>query len=180
MCSDPHKAVVTLRVIDMDNPALAKVLGRDWKSSHLQQVLVEFPGVLLPSFQPTLVALQRMSRHPDVPFAHLLLPGVEEESRETAWPAYATQPGFAFDLGSIARDGNHLYLSRNTAFDPSVLKARTTLDDAQCSALIGALSRDLALMQGPPGTGKSFVAIQAVKILLECRQRARLNPIICV
>lgn len=35
-------------------------------------------------------------------------------------------------------------------------------------------------MQGPPGTGKSFVAVQAVKVLLNSREEAEMNPIICV
>ena len=178
--SDPRKAFVTLRIIDLDNPALVSVLGRDWKLNQTQKVLVEFPGILLPSFQPTLEALQRMSQTPSIPFSHLLLPNCKSNNRQIAWPAYATQPGFAFDMRSITQDGSHLYLSRNNDFDHAALKARTTLDDAQCTSLIGALSCELALMQGPPGTGKSFVAIQAVKVLLECRLRAQLNPIICV
>ena len=178
--SDPSTAFITLRLIDMDNPALVSVLGRDWKSTQIQHVLVEFPGVLLPSFQPTLEALQSMSRDPDVPFSDLLLHDSNMRIGKTAWPAYATQPGFYFDFAPIAAKGDPLRLSRNRAVDTSVLKARTTLDDAQCTALVGALSRNLALMQGPPGTGKSFVAIQVVKVLLESRMRAQMNPIVCV
>ena len=178
--SDPRKAFVTLRIVDMENPALASILGREWRSKPTQQHLVEFPGILLPSFQPTLKALQRMSHAPHIPFSDVLLPDSELDSRCLEWPAYATQPGFAFDLGPITQDAGHLYLSRDRDFDRAALKSRTSLDDAQCNALIGALSRNLALIQGPPGTGKSYVAIQAVKVLLECRLRAELNPIICV
>lgn len=178
--SDQTSAFVTLRLIDMDNPALVGILGRDPRGTHFQHVLVEFPGVLLPSFQPTLLALQAMSRSPDIPFGEILLGDSNTRGDQSAWPPYAHQPGFYFDLSPIAADDMPLRLSRNGTFDMSALKARTTLDDAQCKALVGALSRDLALMQGPPGTGKSFLAIQAVKVLLNCRDRARLNPIICV
>ena len=178
--SNPSKAFVTLRLVDTDNPALVGVLGRDFQSTNVRYVLVEFPGVLLPSFQPTLEALQNMSRDPEVPFADVLLRDTTARTRQIVWPLYANQPGFYFDLGPITTLGEPLRLSRNGEFDVSTLKARTTLDGAQCSALVGALSRDLALIQGPPGTGKSFVAIQVVKILLECRIRAQLNPIVCV
>lgn len=164
--SDPRKATMTLRIIDMRNPALAGVLGRDWKSKETQQILVEFPGILLPSFEPTLKALQRMSQTHKIPFSQLLLPDSDETNTRLIWPAYATQPGFVFNLTSITQDKTDLYLSQDRAFDDATLKSRTTLDAAQCNALIGALSRNLALVQGPPGTGKSYVAVQAVKVLL--------------
>ncbi len=164
----------------MENPSLALVLGRDWKSKRPQQILVEFPGILLPSFAPTLKALQAMSNAPKVPFSNLFLPISDAREQNLTWPAYATQSGFVFDLGSITTDKNNLYLSPDHDFDCADLKSQSTLDDAQVSALIRALSRNLALIQGPPGTGKSYVAIQAVKVLLECRARAELNTIICV
>ena len=178
--SNALEAIITLRVIDMNNPSLAGVLGRDWKSKQSHQVLVEFPGILLPSFEPTLKALQRMSQAHDIPFSDLLLPGSETADGHLLWPAYATQPSFSFDLGCITQDKGHLRLAQGHAFDYNALKAKTSLDNAQAHALIGALSRNLALVQGPPGTGKSYVAVQAVKVLLECRDRAKLGPIICV
>lgn len=42
--------------------------------STARQSLVEFPGVLLPSFQPTLQALQKMSKTLDLPFADIIVP----------------------------------------------------------------------------------------------------------
>ncbi|CAL8575011.1 hypothetical protein XPA_000956 [Xanthoria parietina] len=44
------------------------------KAHKLRQSLVEFPGILLPSFQPTLQALQKMSRTLDLPFAQFIAP----------------------------------------------------------------------------------------------------------
>ena len=176
----PEQATVTLRLIDMGNQDFKQILGRDLAASTVEQVIVEFPGVLLPSFQPTLEALQHMSRHVEVPFSNLLLPNRESDPVQTCWPAYATQPHFAFDLGPIVTEGEPLYLQQNVAFDLNSLKDRSTLDDAQCEALVGALSRNLALVQGPPGTGKSYIAVQAVKVLLKCREEAEMNPIICV
>ena len=176
---DPQRGTVTLRLIDLGNQDLKQMLGR-YDGSNVEQVIVEFPGVLLPSFQPTLEALQHMSSHVEVPFSEMLLPNHEPGPVQTAWPAYATQPQFAFDLGPIVADGEPLYLRQSEKFDFKSLKERSTLDDAQCKALVGALSRNLALIQGPPGTGKSYIAVQAVKVLLERREEAEMNPIICV
>lgn len=176
----PYRGSVTLRLIDMGNQDFKPMLGRDLQTSNVEQVLVEFPGVLLPSFQPTLEALQRMSRRIEVPFSEMLFPNQGPGPVQTSWPAYATQPQFAFDLSPIIAEGEPLYLRQNDAFDFNCLKERSTLDDAQCKALVGALSRNLALVQGPPGTGKSYIAVQAVKVLLHCREKAELNPIICV
>lgn len=177
---NPQRGTITLRLIDMGNQDFRQVLGRDLRRLSVEQVIVEFPGVLLPSFQPTLEALQRMSKHVDIPFSDLLLPKQEPGPVQTSWPAYATQPHFAFNLSPVVTDGEPLYLQQNEAFDFTGLKERSTLDEAQCKALVGALSRNLALVQGPPGTGKSYIAVQAVKILLEGREKAEMNPIICV
>lgn len=177
---NPQRGTITLRLIDMGNQDSKQMLGKDLQRSNVEQVIVEFPGGLLPSFQPTLEALQRMSRHVDIPFSDLLLPKQEPGPVQTSWPAYATQPHFAFNLSPVVTDGEPLYLQHNKPFDFNSLKQRSTLDEAQCKALVGALSRNLALVQGPPGTGKSYIAVQAVKILLECREKVEMNPIICV
>ncbi len=178
--NSPHRGSITLRLIDMGNQDFKQMLGRDLQTSNVEQVLVEFPGVLLPSFQPTLEGLQRMSRRIEVPFSEMLLPNQGPGPVQTSWPAYATQPHFTFDLSPIVAEGQPLYLRQNDVFDFNGLKERSTLDDAQCKALVGALSRNLALVQGPPGTGKSYKAVQAVKVLLHRREEAELNPIICV
>ena len=180
--NDANQAVVTLRLIDLRNQNFAPVLGQDLKDARTRQVLVEFPGVLLPSFQPTLEALQQMSVHGDVPFSNLLVhkQRLPHKDAIVSWPRYAQQRGFAFDLSPIIDNGDPIYLKPTEKFDPVSLERRSTLDGAQCRALIGALSRNLALVQGPPGTGKSFVAVQAVKVLIAHRREAEMNPIICV
>ena len=40
---------------------------------------------------------------------------------------------------------------------------------------MGALSRDLALVQGPSGISKSYVAVQAMKVLLKRRESAEME-----
>lgn len=65
-------------------------------------------------------------------------------------------------------------------FDFANLAAKSSLDEAQQTAVVDALSRKLALIQGPPGTGKSFTGVALTKVLLDNASKARLGPIVCV
>jgi hypothetical protein len=149
--------------------------------------LVEFPGILLPSFLPTLQALQDMSRQGNVLFAEYLVPpsaNMEEERRRAiiSPPTYALSREFAFDISSLLADGNgqRLTLSPHQPFDFWTLQDSSTFDDAQAVALVNALCRQLALIQGPSGTGKSYTGVDIIKALLQNRQQARHGPIVCV
>ncbi|KAG8528996.1 uncharacterized protein KY384_006685 [Bacidia gigantensis] len=174
--TDSLRATVTLRLIDLTNQDICSAL---YPEASLQ-LLVEFPGILLPSFQPTLEALQRMSAAKDIAFPSKLCPeaAVRPEDKEAQWPRYTHQPRFAFDLKTILQDRESLLLQKGEPFDIEALKKRSTLDGAQCRALVGALCKDFALIQGPPGTGKSYVAVQLVKVLLQHRKQAEMRPII--
>lgn len=153
-----------------------------WVSTHvginptLKQTLVEFPGILLPSFQPTLQALQKMSKSLDLPFAEIV--ASDSGAPLMRPPAYAAR-GFSFNLNILA--GEPLTLTPGQAFDFQKLQATSsTLDEAQQHAVIQALSNQLALIQGPPGTGKSYTGVSIIKTLLHNRNAAKLGPIICV
>ncbi len=154
-----------------------------WISTHIapsktRQSLVEFRGVLLPSFQPNLQALQKMSRTLNLPFAEIVAPDSQTSAAAIQPPAYASRRGFSFNLDVLA--GVPLTLSPRKPFDFTKLDGGSTLDEAQQSAVIQALSRGLALIQGPPGTGKSYTGVAIVKALLRNRKAADLGPIICV
>ncbi|KAI9743632.1 MAG: hypothetical protein M1818_002948 [Claussenomyces sp. TS43310] len=154
-----------------------------WISAHIapsktRQSLVEFPGVLLPSFQPTLQALQKMSREMSLPFAEIVAPDPQTSAAVIKPPAYAAKRGFSYDLRVLA--GVPMTLTPGQPFDFTKLEGGSTLDKAQQFAVIQALSTGLALIQGPPGTGKSFTAGEIIKILLHNRKEADLGPIICV
>ncbi|RHZ43107.1 uncharacterized protein CDV56_100864 [Aspergillus thermomutatus] len=63
--------------------------------------LMEFTGILLPSFQPTLLALQKMQKAADLPMSEFLVPlgaGSSGGVVDVAPPAYATAASFSFDL----------------------------------------------------------------------------------
>ncbi|ORY69045.1 uncharacterized protein BCR38DRAFT_455826 [Pseudomassariella vexata] len=135
-----------------------------------QRCLVEFPGILLPSFQHTLAALQRMSKTPDMPFIDLLTPSQASPGGvEVPPPAYTLKPGFSFDLSCVTNDNTSLQLAKHS-----------TLDATQSSALLDTLSRSLVLIQGPPGTGKSFTGEKIIKVLLANKKKAGLGPILCL
>lgn len=179
-----QKAVVSVRLLEETDDDTFGVLERYRADVRSKQALVEFPGVLVPSFRPTLQALQLMSRSLDVPFSDYLAPHQTTAATsggvaEIPPPEYALGRGFEFDLSSIAI-GTSLKLSPQGRFDIHDLNHNSSLDLAQSNALVSALTKRLALIQGPPGTGKSYVAVQLVKVLLAHRERVDMGPIICV
>lgn len=158
-----------------------------WINSHLGrahrgqlQSLVEFPGVLLPSFQPTLQALQKMSRSLDLPFSQLIAPDIQYAGDvDMHAPAYTRKPGFTFNLETLT-GGEQLLFAPGKPFDDTTLSKKSTLDRAQRLSTLNALGSGLALIQGPPGTGKSYTGVAIIKTLLKNREAAKLGPIICV
>jgi len=177
---DPQRASVIVRLVEpyeLDINRLMMALSNPTSGIH---VLCEFPGVLLPSFYPTLKALQKMSMTLDLPFDELLAPSdTRVNTTGLQPPSYAMKPGFKFHLDSIVGT-EHLELSIPETFDYAALAANSSLDEAQQTAVINALTRKLALIQGPPGTGKSFTGVALIKVLLENADKAGLGPIVCV
>ncbi|TKA68558.1 hypothetical protein B0A55_11214 [Friedmanniomyces simplex] len=170
-------------VLSVDQP-------KDLRDRSDQQLsLVEFPGVLLPAFRPTLQAIQAMSVSLDVPFADILAP-VSTASNpnrdiDVGPPSYATRPGFRFDLSAVTGVGAELYVDpAHDIHDIESMTARLTaqskLDYGQAQAVVSSLLRSFALIQGPPGTGKSYTGMQLIKILLDNKKAGDLGPIICV
>ncbi|TKA83010.1 hypothetical protein B0A55_00845 [Friedmanniomyces simplex] len=151
-----------------------------------QLSLVEFPGVLLPAFRPTLQAMQTMSDTLDMPFAEVLAPvsmtANPDRDIDVVPPNYATRPGFRYNLSAVTNAGTQLYMTpaRNTEETTAELTAHSSLDFGQAQSVVSSLSRSLALIQGPPGTGKSYTGVQLIKILLDNKKAGKLGAIICV
>ncbi|KAI1744928.1 hypothetical protein F4680DRAFT_455897 [Xylaria scruposa] len=130
---------------------------RSYKSGlSNQRVLVEFPGVLLPSFQSTLGALQQIYKTADLPFVEILTHDEKGGDVTIPPPIYATKAGFTFNLKSITNKGEDLLHSLQALLDPDVLVSKSQLDHGQAVACLNALRRSFQLIQGPPGTGKSW------------------------
>lgn len=142
--------------------------------------LIEFPGVLLPAFEPTLRALQSIKRAGNLPFSDLLIS--KNGQAEVSFPQYAMKPGFAFDLSCLMDNGAKFSIRHGEPVDLQYLQQNSSLDDAQAGALVNSLQRKIGLIQGPPGTGKSYTGVALIKVLLANKQRARTNlgPILCV
>ncbi|TGJ86316.1 hypothetical protein E0Z10_g2456 [Xylaria hypoxylon] len=146
-----------------------------------QRTLVEFPGILLPSFQSTLVALQQIYKTADLPFSDILAPSEDQPQEKTIPPPlYSTKPRFAFNLKSITNEGEDLLYSSQNPPDPELLTNKSQLDHGQAVACLNALRRSFQVIQGPPGTGKSWTGEAMLKVLLDNRSRAHIGPILCV
>ena len=180
--ADDKSAFGKFYILDVDERSIATVVAALNRTQGTVRSLVEFPGVLLQAFRPTLEVLQQMASTNDLPFSELLAPSLDVKETAVRPPAYALQEGFGFDLSSMTTSNTRLELrvSSPEDFDLAALHQTTTLDEAQARSLVNALARRLALCQGPPGTGKSFTGVALIKVLLANRTRARLGPIICV
>ncbi|KXX75859.1 NFX1-type zinc finger-containing protein 1 [Madurella mycetomatis] len=185
LAGDAQFAYVHLNLVDMGRGGYYRALR--WYRNigrYESRCLIEFPGVLLPSFQHTLEALQQMSKNPRLPFTNLITPDENESEggqlRSIPPPQYAMKPGFFFDLSCLTKTGSHLRSSPRSPLDAADLAQKSSLDRTQAIALLDSLSRGLALIQGPPGTGKSFTGEHIIRVLLANKKRANLGPILCV
>ncbi|KAK1147007.1 hypothetical protein N8T08_002335 [Aspergillus melleus] len=186
LSGDPNVASVLLKLVESSESSWQYILdchASQRKPSSIS--LVEFPGILLPSFQPTLLALQKMQKAGDVPMAELLAPQDQNTLSilaDVPPPVYAASHNFSFDLKCLMKDHSSLQLHRSQTFDLKKLQDGSTLDEAQALALASTLQRKIGLIQGPPGTGKSFTGVALIKVLLanKAKVKGRLGPIVCV
>lgn len=175
-----NRAAVILTLVEDSPEDVTWITTHLCKAKSLRKSLVEFPGLLLASFRPTLQALQRMSCTLDLPFSQIIVPSLNATGDvDVPAPAYSRRPGFSFDLATLT-GGNNLSLTPGQPFDDTILRETSTLDQAQQVSTINALRRSFALIQGPPGTGKSYTGIAIIKALLNNRNQADLGPILCV
>ncbi|KAJ5587038.1 uncharacterized protein N7459_002803 [Penicillium hispanicum] len=186
LADDPMMASVLLELVESTEVNWQCIL--DCHTSRREQSsvsLVEFPGILLPSFQPTLLALQQMQKTAGMPMSEFLAPrDIASLSvlDEVPSPVYVAAPGFSFNLQCLMEDGSSLRVQHSQPVDLEKLQKHSTLDDAQAVALVRTLQRQIGLIQGPPGTGKSFTGVALIKVLLANGRNVKngLGPIICV
>ncbi|KAF3387285.1 NFX1-type zinc finger-containing protein 1 [Penicillium rolfsii] len=179
---DSKLASVVLTLVYSGTTNLKFIL--DLFSSKMTASLVEFPGVLLGAFEPTLEALKQMKCAGNVPFAELLVAWNRGNliSNPIPPPVYSLAPGFAYNLRCLMSNDANFYVHPNRPTNLQALCDNSSLDHSQVQALISCLQRRLALIQGPPGTGKSYTGVALVKVLLANlpRQHECTGPIICV
>ncbi|PTU24827.1 hypothetical protein P175DRAFT_0450803 [Aspergillus ochraceoroseus IBT 24754] len=183
---DSSLASVCLELVEPTEQNRQYILNCQSGKSAQSISLVEFPGVLLPSFQSTLLALQKMQKASDLPMSEFIVPlgaGSSGGVADVPPPAYTLAPGFSFDLRCVMDHGSSLEIKASQPVDIEMLQRHSSLDNAQALALVRALQRRVALIQGPPGTGKSYTGVALIRVLLANKRKlkkAGLGPIICV
>ncbi|RAH66593.1 putative NF-X1 finger and helicase domain protein [Aspergillus aculeatinus CBS 121060] len=186
LCSlseDPQVARITVELTDGRNKNIQSLI-RQYTQQQPCSALVEFPGVLLPAFEPTLRALQTLKQTANLPLSDLVIPPrpSTSEPNTVSPPRYALKPGFRFNLRCLTNEDRDLYVYPDQPADLRALRQHSSLEDAQATALVDALQRKLGLIQGPPGTGKSYTGVAIIKVLLANKgpDMADLGPILCV
>ncbi|KAL4909215.1 hypothetical protein BDW74DRAFT_187491 [Aspergillus multicolor] len=144
--------------------------------------MTEFPGVLLPSFEPTLRALQRIKTTNRLPFDNFLVPSRADVQTMIPPPLYSLRDGFQFNLRCLMTDDADFFVQPDKRVDPERLYSNSILDQAQARALVNSLQHCIGLIQGPPGTGKSYTGIALIEVLLANRyaNSGNIGPILCV
>lgn len=176
-------ASVMLELVDKRANIFQAILDQ-YTSTAPPFALIEFPGVLLPAFEPTLRALQSIKKARNLALSELLVFTGENSTIEAvalAPPVYALKPGFAFNLRCLTNTETDFLVYPDQPADTSYLQQHSSLDDSQAAALVSSLQRRIGLIQGPPGTGKSYTGVALIKTLLANRHGGtHLGPIICV
>ncbi|KAJ5538073.1 hypothetical protein N7494_007552 [Penicillium frequentans] len=180
-----NAASVVLELVEPTEDNWQYILDCQASRRSLSVSLVEFPGILLPSFQPTLLALQKMQKVAEVSMSEFLAPHDLNSLSllvDVPPPVYTTTPGFSFDLKCLMDDNTSLQVRHSQPVEMERLKQHSTLDNAQAEALVSTLQRRIGLIQGPPGTGKSYTGVALIKVLLANKKKVTkgLGPIICV
>lgn len=149
LSSDKDYLYVNMHLVSNSRADFDRVLKWAREIGHApNRRLVEFPGILLPSFQYTLEALQELSRKPDLPFTDLIAPDGQSptEGLVVPPPLFARAPGFSYDLQCLAIDGRAFPVGLDTVPTAKEVSSRTGLDLTQSEALIYTLFRELSLM----------------------------------
>lgn len=189
LSSNAHLATITAKLATRNQSDLEKLIRLS--CSNTRGILVEFPGVLPTTFVPILESIQNMQRLSRLPFRQWILPDRVADSNnglklfEVPPPLYARSPGFIFSLQPILRDaGDEFSIDPRSPPDNTntiqELENRTYLDRGQCQALVAALTREFVMIQGPPGTGKSYLGVQLMRVLLACKKKTDLGPVVVV
>ena len=189
LSSNAHQATITAKLASRDQSDLEKII--QLSSFNIRGILIEFPGASPSTFAPILESIQNMQHLSRLPFRQWILPDRvatdthESKAFDVPPPLYTRSPGFAFSLQPILKDaGDEFSIDpKSPPYDVNIvgeLEKRTTLDQGQCQALITALTREFTLIQGPPGTGKSYLGVQLMRVLLGCKTKANLGPVVVV
>ncbi|RHZ53052.1 hypothetical protein CDV55_103786 [Aspergillus turcosus] len=178
--TDQKKASVKLTLVDTKPGMVYTILNKVLSKRDFS--VVEFPGILLAGFEPTLRALKQTKENRELPFLDILVPNGDAGPGDIPPPLYALRPGFRFNLRCLMNNGADLYIKANEPVDIECLQRNSALDRAQARALVHSLQHRIGLIQGPPGTGKSYTGAALIRVLLANKKQGKSNigPVLCV
>ncbi|GFF38911.1 NFX1-type zinc finger-containing protein 1 [Aspergillus udagawae] len=178
--ADPKEASVKMTLVDA-KPGMVRTILYKVLNKHDFSV-VEFPGILLAGFEPTLRALKKIKEDRELPFIEILVPNGDVGPVDIPPPLYALRPGFRFNLRCLMNNKADLFIQANKPVDIECLQRNSTLDRAQAMALVHSLQHRIGLIQGPPGTGKSYTGVALIRVLLANKKQGKTNlgPVLCV
>ncbi|KAG0380217.1 hypothetical protein BGX24_009554 [Mortierella sp. AD032] len=175
--------------ISLSDPQSYLLMLDSMRASEEQWFLVESTGSFFESYRPILKALQTCVPA-TMPFGKYLAPSSEELLQVLADkdhidpPLYTRAPEFRFDLSILLRDNQPCLLDvadkQSVVRTTAMLRAYSTLDVTQASALVETLSREVALIKGPPGTGKTKIGVDLMRVLLHNKAIMNCGPILCI
>lgn len=183
LSSKAHLATITAKLATRNQCDLEKLIRLS--CANTRGILVEFPGALLATFIPILESIQKMQHLNRLPFRQWILPERFGSQNDVPPPLYTRSSGFTFSLKPILKNtGDEFSIDPRSPPDDvntiGEIEKRTTLDLGQCQALVAALTREFAFIQGPPGTGKSYLGLQLMRVLLACKTKVDLGPVLVV
>ncbi|KAF8656766.1 hypothetical protein AX16_002444 [Volvariella volvacea WC 439] len=147
-----------------------KLLHYESNTNIPQTILLVESPVLYESIRPFLEAL--LVEPESVALGNHIVKPFNQQVDVVPPPVYARSPGFSFQLDPLfPTEAGIRNLNLNVLDPHSVQHARellkhSRLDESQASAVVDALSREIALIQGPPGTGKSYTGVELLRVLL--------------
>ncbi|KAL5343605.1 hypothetical protein BJX70DRAFT_407270 [Aspergillus crustosus] len=174
-------ASIILTAVGSDENIVRSVFDR-FCCPNQSFLMAEFPGVLLPGFEPTLQALQKINESHQLPFENFLVTSAGPGQTTVPPPLYALREGFQFNLRCLTTDDTDFFVHPDEPLDARQLSRNSSLDESQARALVSSLQRCISLIQGPPGTGKSYTGIALIKVLLANKGETggNIGPILCV
>ncbi|KAF7173984.1 hypothetical protein CNMCM5623_006251 [Aspergillus felis] len=178
--ADPKEASVKMTLVDTKPGMIRTILSKVLNKCDFS--VVEFPGILLAGFEPTLQALKKIKENRELPFLEILVPNGDLGPVDIPPPLYALRPGFRFNLRCLMNNKTDLFIQANKPVDIECLQRNSALDRAQATALVNSLQHRIGLIQGPPGTGKSYTGVALIRVLLANKKQGKTNigPVLCV
>ncbi|KAF4199893.1 hypothetical protein CNMCM8927_004443 [Aspergillus lentulus] len=177
---DAKEASVKMTLVDTKPGMVRTILNKVLSKRDFS--IIEFPGILLAGFEPTLRALKKIKENRELPFLEILVPNGDVGPVDVPPPLYALRPGFRFNLRCLMNNKADLYIQANKPVDIEYLQRNSALDRAQARALVNSLQHRIGLIQGPPGTGKSYTGVALIRVLLANKKQGKTNlgPVLCV